>query len=141
MSAKLLIEDEVASAKEFNPLFPVFVKLEQMRVLVIGAGPVGTEKLQAILSNSPRTNITVLAEVFSPGMQQLLQQHPHIQQLQASYSPTHLSLADVVMVAVNNRALAEDIYYEAKQQHKWVNVADTPDLCDFYLSSVVKKGR
>lgn len=141
MSAKLLIEDSVAPAKETNPLFPVFVKLEQMRVLVIGAGPVGTEKLQAILSNSPGTNITVVAEVFSNNMQQLLDQHPHIQQLHESYTPAHLSLADVIMVAVNNRSLAEEIYHEAKRQHKWVNVADTPDLCDFYLSSVVKKGQ
>src|SRR5690606_9260011 len=28
----------------------------------------------------------------------------------------------------------------SRQKHKLLNVADTPELCDFYLSSIVKKG-
>src|SRR5699024_145576 len=32
------------------------------------------------------------------------------------------------------------IHREAKAKKVLVNVADTPDLCDFYLGSIVKKG-
>ena len=48
--------------------------------------------------------------------------------------------ADIVIVAVNDVATSEAIRNAAKAQGKLVNVADKPELCDFYLSSVVKKG-
>ena len=36
--------------------------------------------------------------------------------------------------------ISEQIRNDAKQRGKLVNAADKPDLCDFYLGSVVKKG-
>ena len=44
-----------------NFLFPVFLKLEQLNVLLLGAGPVGVEKATAILLNSPATRLRVIA--------------------------------------------------------------------------------
>ena len=38
-----------------NHLFPVFLKLEELRVLLVGAGKVGLEKLTSLLTNSPST--------------------------------------------------------------------------------------
>ena len=38
-----------------NTLFPVFLKLEEMHVLLVGAGNVGLEKLHALLANAPAT--------------------------------------------------------------------------------------
>ncbi|HLZ88335.1 MAG TPA: TSUP family transporter, partial [Puia sp.] len=37
-------------------------------------------------------------------------------------------------------AVSETVARDAKEQGILLNVADTPDLCDFYLSSVVRKG-
>jgi siroheme synthase (precorrin-2 oxidase/ferrochelatase) len=36
-----------------NNLFPVFLKLEELRLLIVGAGEIGYEKLNTVLSNSP----------------------------------------------------------------------------------------
>jgi siroheme synthase-like protein len=47
---------------------------------------------------------------------------------------------DLIIIAVNNRNLSEEIYRAAKQAGILANVADTPDLCDFYLGSIVQKG-
>ena len=49
-------------------------------------------------------------------------------------------LADIVIAAVNDRTISEQVVTDAKQKGKLVNAADKPDLCDFYLSSVVQKG-
>ncbi|MFT5883934.1 MAG: precorrin-2 dehydrogenase/sirohydrochlorin ferrochelatase, partial [Arcticibacterium sp.] len=38
-----------------NNLFPIFLKLEQMNLLIVGGGYVGLEKLEAVLKNSPKT--------------------------------------------------------------------------------------
>jgi len=34
-----------------NQLYPVFLKLEQLNILLVGAGNVGLEKLNSLLSN------------------------------------------------------------------------------------------
>ena len=49
-----------------NNLFPVFLKLEELNVLLIGAGNVGIEKLASIIANSPLTPVRIVAtEVHS----------------------------------------------------------------------------
>lgn len=45
-----------------NILYPIFLKLDQIEVLIIGAGTVGLEKLTYILKNTPNAKITVIAK-------------------------------------------------------------------------------
>ena len=45
-----------------------------------------------------------------------------------------------MILATDNRNLHETIRKFARSRRILVNVADTPDLCDFYLGSVVTKG-
>ena len=44
-----------------NNLFPVFLKLEHLTVLIVGGGYVGNEKLTAVLQNSPGTTVRLVA--------------------------------------------------------------------------------
>ena len=44
------------------------------------------------------------------------------------------------MVAVNDMGVSEQVQKDARSKRLLVNVADQPELCDFYLGSVVKKG-
>ena len=48
-----------------NTLFPVFFKLHQLDILVVGGGYVGLEKLEAILKNSPATRVTLVGDANS----------------------------------------------------------------------------
>ncbi len=43
-------------------------------------------------------------------------------------------------LATDNPSLHEDIKAMAANKGILVNVADTPELCDFYLGSIVQKG-
>ncbi|WP_181306012.1 TSUP family transporter [Rufibacter sp. XAAS-G3-1] len=128
------------TTKEQNELFPVFLKLEHLCVLVVGGGNVGLEKLTALLQNSPRTTIKVVAIQFNEAVLQLAQENHNIALIPKAFSAEDVAGADLVIVAVNDREASRAISLEAKRQGKLVNVADTPDLCDFYLSSVVRKG-
>ncbi|HVU96584.1 MAG TPA: TSUP family transporter [Puia sp.] len=123
-----------------NTLFPVFVKLEQLRLLIVGGGKVGLEKLQAVLQNSPSTSITVVAPDISAAVRDLAARHSNILLLERPYHRCDLESADIAIVAVNDRSVSETIARDAKEAGILVNVADTPDLCDFYLSSVIRKG-
>ena len=132
----LIPEKEITS----NQLFPVFLKLEHMRLLIIGGGKIGLEKLHAVLYNSPATRITLVATEVQEAIWQLAKKHENITIIERQYNQNDLLEADLVIVAVNDIPLAEQIRFEAKEKNLLVNVADKPGLCDFYLSSVVKKG-
>ena len=123
-----------------NSLFPIFLKLEQLRVLLVGGGNVGLEKLTAILRNSPATAVTVVSLTFLPGLRALVARHPAVQLHQGPYDEAFLDGADVVFAATDDPVLHRRIVAAARARGLFVNVADTPALCDFYLSSVVQKG-
>jgi len=123
-----------------NKLFPLFVKLERLRLLLVGGGKVGLEKLQAVLLNSPDTAVTIVAPEISELIRDMAASHPAVVLLERPYRSADLDNADLVIVAVNDRAVSETIARETKAAGILVNVADTPDLCDFYLSSVIRKG-
>jgi siroheme synthase-like protein len=124
-----------------NPLFPAFLKLENLRVLLVGGGNVGLEKLSAILRNSPDTSVTVVSLTLLPELRALAARHPRVQLQQKAYADADLADADLVFAATDDPALHRAIKEAARQRRLLVNVADTPALCDFYLSSVVVKGQ
>jgi len=139
MSDTAVIQETTAAA-DVNRLFPIFLKLEEMRVLLIGAGNVGLEKLNAILNNSPAAQVTVVAKQVSPAFAAAAADHNNINIITGDYSPVYIDEADIVISAVNDIALSTVIRNDVKQKNKLVNVADKPALCDFYLGSIVTKG-
>jgi siroheme synthase-like protein len=123
-----------------NQLFPVFLKLEQLSVLIVGGGNVGLEKLNAILSNSPATKVRLVATSIREEVKELAANFPHVELFPRPFEASDLTGVDVVLIAVNDPITSETIRNKAKAKGKLVNVADKPDLCDFYMSSIVKKG-
>jgi len=124
-----------------NPLFPAFLKLENLRVLLVGGGNVGLEKLTAILRSSPATAVTIVSLTFLKELKEVAARHPRLTLVQRGWLETDLDAADIVFAATDDPALHRRIKAAARQRRLLVNVADTPDLCDFYLSSVVQKGQ
>ena len=124
-----------------NTLFPVFFKLHQLDILVVGGGYVGLEKLEAILRNSPAARVTLVgAEILQPDIYRLAEEYPHVRVIERAFRRYDLRNKDLVFLATNDRSLHEKVKKITRRRHIMTNVADTPNLCDFYLSSVVKKG-
>lgn len=126
--------------KESNKLFPVFFKLEELQLLIVGGGNVGLEKLNAVLNNSPAAGIKLVAISITDEIKKLAAEHTNLILEERPFETSDLDGADLVIVAVNDPKTSEVIKKEAKAKGKLVNVADKPQLCDFYLSSVVNKG-
>jgi precorrin-2 dehydrogenase/sirohydrochlorin ferrochelatase len=123
-----------------NNLFPVFLKLEELDTLIVGGGNVGLEKLTALIKSSPQARITVVAPLIKDEIRNLAQSHPLIQLLERKFLATDLQGKDLVMLATDDSKLHQRIRNMTRKRKILVNVADTPDLCDFYLGSVVTKG-
>ncbi|MEJ2881901.1 precorrin-2 dehydrogenase/sirohydrochlorin ferrochelatase family protein [Pedobacter sp. GR22-6] len=125
---------------EGNQLFPVFIKLNDLNTVVIGGGPVGLEKLTAILANSHAARITLVAEQIIDALRDLAKDYPQVELKEKSFEPCDLNEANLVVAATNNHELNLKIKAAAKLRGLLVNVADKPELCDFYLGSIVQKG-
>lgn len=133
-------EQDIETVSEVNHLFPVFLKLEGLRLLIVGGGKVAFEKLNAVLSNSPRSPIRLVAPAIDNDIHTLATLYPNLKLVQRLFQSEDIDECDVVITAVNDTATSEEIYHFAKQKGKLVNSADIPEFCDFYLGSIVRKG-
>jgi siroheme synthase-like protein len=129
-----------AEVPQGNQLFPVFLKLNQLHTVLIGGGNVGLEKLTALLQNSQQAAVSIVAEQVLPEIYELTANHPQIKITQKSFTEDDLDNADIVITATANNVLNEQIRKAAHARKLLINVADKPELCDFYLGSIVKKG-
>ncbi|MEF9478230.1 bifunctional precorrin-2 dehydrogenase/sirohydrochlorin ferrochelatase [Chryseobacterium sp. 1B4] len=122
-----------------NSLYPVFLKLENLSLLIIGGGKVALEKLESVLGNSPDTSIRLVAKEIIPEVRILQNQFSNITLHERAYSDHDFNDTDLAIIAVNDIELAGEIREKAQEKSVLVNIADKPDLCDFYLGSIVKK--
>lgn len=122
-----------------NRLFPVFVKLEELSVLVVGGGKVALEKLTSILTNAPATHISVVATEINPRLRSFVKGYDVTLSRKAFEAPD-LDGHDIVFSAVDDPATTKKVREAARSRRLLLNAADKPGQCDFYLGSIVQKG-
>lgn len=106
----------------------------------MGGGFVGTEKISFILKNSPDANITLVAKEISDEILSIVEGNNAVILIQKAFDSSDLENKQLVIAATADKILNEEIYRAAKAKQILINVADTPELCDFYLGSIVTKG-
>ncbi len=129
------------SVKNQNPLYPVFFKLDKLKMLVVGAGEVGFEKMHFILKSSPNANITIVAPWAREEVSDIIKSGQYnIKWLEKEFDNSDIDGHDLIVAATNFEDVNKQVHHAAKQKDKLINVADTPALCDFYLGSIVTRG-
>src|SRR3569833_253636 len=123
-----------------NQLFPIFLKLNQLHTVLIGAGTIGLEKLTAIVNNSPLSTVNIIARSVLPEIHLIVAEYKGINIAIKSFEEADLNNANLVIAATNDNELNEAIVQAAHKRNLLVNIADKPALCDFYLGSIVQKG-
>lgn len=123
-----------------NKLYPIFLKPEQFTILLVGAGYVGYEKLSFLLKSSPQAKVRVVAPDISEGVKELAASNAGVQLVHDVFREIYLEGVQLVIAGTALKDVNLEVWKAAKQRRILVNVADTPDLCDFYLGSIVTKG-
>ncbi|WP_294187769.1 MULTISPECIES: bifunctional precorrin-2 dehydrogenase/sirohydrochlorin ferrochelatase [unclassified Sphingobacterium] len=123
-----------------NQLFPIFVKLNQIHTLLVGGGKVALEKFEAMASNDNALNLTIVAKEIIPEFAELLKKYPQIDLYVRPFASADIMDKQLVIAATNNMELNDQLRSLTSEQHILFNAADKPELCDFYLGSIVKKG-
>ena len=120
-----------------SSLFPMFVKLEGKRCLVVGAGRVGEPKIVGLIDTG--ACVHVIALEASDAVKGWAQAGKIRLELRA-FSVGDLDGALLAVVATASRALNGSIYREAQRRGVLCNVVDDPEYCDFYYPAVVRRG-
>ena len=123
-----------------NTLFPVFLKTDTAHFLIVGGGNVGLEKAQTLLKQNPEIRITVVATYFHPKLKVIGYKYPNITFFERRFIDLDLEDKDFVIIATDDSKVNLAVRELAKIRRIKVNAADQPDLCDFYLGSIVNKG-
>ena len=123
---------------ERNELYPIFLKVNILNILMGGGGNVGLEKLNFLLKSSPNANVEVLAKSFLPETVELAKKHG-VKLIKGSFKRRCLKKRHLVIAATNDRELNKKIYTNAKKRYLLANIADTPEYCDFYMGGIVNK--
>lgn len=122
-----------------NTLYPIFLKLNKLDLLIVGGGNVGLEKASFILKNSPDAKITMVATFFLDELRHKVKDF-NVQLIERPFEKSDLQGRDIVICATDNFELHKEIVSLNKETKTLTNVADTPELCDFYLGSIVSRG-
>lgn len=123
-----------------NHLYPVFLKVHELNILLVGGGFVATEKLEFLLKSSPLAQVTVVSREFRHEFLEVAGKAENVTLIEDNYHEKYLGGKHLVIGATDNKAVNRQIRDEAKERFLLVNIADTPELCDFYLGGIVTKG-
>ena len=126
--------------EERNELYPVFLKLHQLNVLIVGGGNVGLEKLSFMLKSSPNANVEVVAPRFLPELEALVTQYPSVKLTAKKFNRWMLLKRHMVIACTDDLKVNKRVFDLCRKRHLICNIADTPQLCDYYLGGIVTKG-
>ena len=100
-----------------NKLYPVFLKLENLHTVLVGAGDVGLEKLTALLKNSPNAKVTIIAEKICKEIKSMTSHNENIRMLKKNL------LEDIINVWVTlfyNLGNVESSHFSIQTNHKYL---------------------
>ena len=117
--------------------YPIYLELSGRRVVIIGAGAVAARKAQSLLDAGAR--LVIVAEHIND-MLTALCQGANAKLIKSRYSRDYLVGAVLAIAATANPQLNKRIYNDCQELEVLCNVVDNPQLCDFFVPAVVKRG-
>lgn len=124
---------------EKNELYPVFLKVSQLHILIVGGGNVAEEKLTFLLKSSPNAQVEMVSPMYREATIELAEKF-NIKMHKTVYDKSYLLNKHMVVATTDNVPVNEQVYHDCRAQRILVNVADNPPFCDFYMGGIVTKG-
>ncbi|MDO6813768.1 precorrin-2 dehydrogenase/sirohydrochlorin ferrochelatase family protein [Tenacibaculum soleae] len=125
--------------EERNNLYPIFLKTEQLEILIVGGGFVALEKLSFLLKSSPNAKVTMVSPFFREETKELATNFDVVMLVDV-YNKIYLKDKHIVVATTDKVDVNIEVYKDCKKQNILVNVADNPPYCDFYMGGIVTKG-
>ncbi|MGD1947743.1 MAG: bifunctional precorrin-2 dehydrogenase/sirohydrochlorin ferrochelatase [Croceivirga sp.] len=124
---------------ERNELYPVFLKVNNLKVLIVGGGNVAEEKLTFLLKSSPNAQVEMISPMYREKTVSLAEKHK-VKMHKGKYKKRHIKKKHIVVATTDSPKVNEKVYADCRKRSILVNVADNPPYCDFYMGGIVTKG-
>jgi len=119
-------------------LFPLFLKLEGRKCLVVGAGNLAQSKIRSLLDSG--ANVRVIAPQANAAVEEWARTGVITWEVR-NFEASDLDGAVLVIAATSSSAVNGSIFREAQQRNILCNAVDDPKHCDFYYGAVVRRGQ
>lgn len=118
-------------------LYPVFLKLEARKVLIVGGGSVAEQKIEAVLRSA--TDVTVIAPRITNRIRTWAGEG-RLRHVAGEYRPGAAQGYFLVIAATDSDAVNRVVFEEARATGALANAVDDPEYCNFYAPAVVSRG-
>jgi len=125
--------------RELNPLYPVFLKAHQLNFLIVGGGFVALEKMEFLFKSSPEAKITLVAPFLRKETKEFIK-NKTVRVIKRKFRLSDLRKQNIVIATTDKLEVNKKVQRACNKKQILVNVADTPELCDFYMGGIVTKG-
>lgn len=117
--------------------YPAYLNIKGKRCLVAGGGEVAERKVNSLLKCGAEVS------VVSPDLTRRLKElnsKGKIKLLKGEFKEKYLKDIFLVIGATDNSDVNFKVYESANKKNILVNIADSPELCNFIVPSVVERG-
>ena len=118
-------------------LYPVFLKLDGHKVLIVGGGKIAEQKIEAVLRSA--TDVTVVSPQITPRIR-LWAHQGRIKYVALQFKPGMTHGYFLVISCTDSEETNRAVYQEARASGSLANAVDDPGYCDFYAPAVVSRG-
>lgn len=117
--------------------FPIFIDLRKFNPLVVGGGEVAYRKVKTLVEFNATPK--VIAPEVKRELKELIEQYK-LEYEPRKYRKGDLEGFDLVFVATDDPTIDALIKEEADETGAIVNFADKPEMCNFIVPSIVRRG-
>jgi precorrin-2 dehydrogenase / sirohydrochlorin ferrochelatase len=118
-------------------LFPMFLKLNGRRCLVVGAGKIGESKIRSLLI--AQAEVKIVSPTATPTVEAWARAGV-VSWEGREFRTNDLDSVFLVVAATRSLDVNDEVYRQAQQRQILCNVVDDPERCDFYYGAVVRRG-
>ena len=117
--------------------YPVNLDIKGRQCLVVGGGRVGSRKVDTLVQCG--AVVTVVSAEVSPTVKQLADEKAILLK-QRAYRASDVEGMFLVVGATDNETLNRQINADAERLNLLCNIADRPEICNFILPAIVRRG-
>lgn len=118
--------------------YPAFIDLTGKRCLVVGGGPVGTEKTEKLLDAG--ADVRLVSPQITPRLAALVASGALGEFHRRGYQTADLDGCLLVIAATADADVNLGVWQDAEARTMLVNVVDVPPLCNFIVPSIMRHG-
>jgi siroheme synthase-like protein len=113
------------------------LRIAGKRCVVVGGGEVAAQKVRQLLECG--ADILIVSPALNDELQTLARQG-RICWLPQPYDPAALNGAFLVFACTDDNEVNRRVFADCQARQIWCNVVDVPELCSFFMPSILRRG-